>query len=502
MSEAAPCKTVGHAVESSMEQLSSTITVLSGKHVSEGATISVGEKKIIITGKGKTVSVIGTSAFSISSTTLFSISSGQLEAGHEGIYHNAIRSSSPNMTRQTLLSAAKDGKSGFTQSPLISLLLSKSHCSSPASPPSSSSPSSPPPPSSSSSSISSSVSSSSSSPSSDSLNTQISHHFIPISSKQHSSSSSSSSSSPPPPSSSSSSSSSSSTSTSFSPSSFSSASSSSSSKSLISSSSYHFPPTVPSSTSSSYSFSALAVLNVLKGVNEANVHRMRNGSGRGKVLLGSLRSSARFMTPPRSEERGVQIQMEEAKNAERRCKLSAEQSKGRQKEDPNTKTKQKDEFCTFKIKAFDPRLAHAATERRRRDRGREEGGVDEDDHQQTFFSFNCTSSSAQMHTQNITASSTIASSSLSRLHHIQSSASSVLVGTPPKPLTPSSPATDTSSLTQKSFDMTSPSSASLSSMPSFSSLSFSTAKHSFIGFNRSLNAAVNKIARNLLKPVR
>ncbi|KAH7814958.1 uncharacterized protein MONOS_12880 [Monocercomonoides exilis] len=48
MSEAAPCKTVGHAVGSSMAQLSSTITVLSGKHVSEGATINVWGKKIII----------------------------------------------------------------------------------------------------------------------------------------------------------------------------------------------------------------------------------------------------------------------------------------------------------------------------------------------------------------------------------------------------------------------------------------------------------------------
>ncbi|KAH7817924.1 uncharacterized protein MONOS_16638 [Monocercomonoides exilis] len=48
MSEAAPCKTVGHAVGSSMAQLSSTITVLGGRHVSEGTTISVGEKKIMI----------------------------------------------------------------------------------------------------------------------------------------------------------------------------------------------------------------------------------------------------------------------------------------------------------------------------------------------------------------------------------------------------------------------------------------------------------------------
>ncbi|KAH7817890.1 uncharacterized protein MONOS_8047 [Monocercomonoides exilis] len=97
MSEATPCKTVGHAVSSSMAQLSSTITVLSGRHVSEGATINVGEKKISVLGKGKTVSVIGTSALSTSSTTLFSISSGQLEVGHVGIDHNATRSPSPSV---------------------------------------------------------------------------------------------------------------------------------------------------------------------------------------------------------------------------------------------------------------------------------------------------------------------------------------------------------------------------------------------------------------------
>ncbi|KAH7829322.1 uncharacterized protein MONOS_13734 [Monocercomonoides exilis] len=97
MSESAPCKTVGYAVGSSMAQLSSTITLLGGRHVSEGATINVGGKKIIIAGKGKTVSVIGTSALSNSSTTLFSISSGQLEVGHVGIDHNATRSSSPSV---------------------------------------------------------------------------------------------------------------------------------------------------------------------------------------------------------------------------------------------------------------------------------------------------------------------------------------------------------------------------------------------------------------------
>ncbi|KAH7817819.1 uncharacterized protein MONOS_11424 [Monocercomonoides exilis] len=126
MSEAAPCKTVGHAVGSSMAQLSSTITLLGGRHVSEGATISVGEKKISVLGKGKTVSVIGTSALSTSSTALFSISSGQLEVGHVGIDHNATRSSSPSvfvvslgsgtlLLEDVVISSSTSGGSGMTK---------------------------------------------------------------------------------------------------------------------------------------------------------------------------------------------------------------------------------------------------------------------------------------------------------------------------------------------------------------------------------------------------
>ncbi|KAH7825878.1 uncharacterized protein MONOS_3094 [Monocercomonoides exilis] len=97
MSESAPCKTLGHAVGSSMALLSSAITLLGGRHVSEGTTISVGEKKISVVGRGKTASVIGTNSLSTSSTTLFSVSSGQLEVGHLGIDHNAERSSSPSV---------------------------------------------------------------------------------------------------------------------------------------------------------------------------------------------------------------------------------------------------------------------------------------------------------------------------------------------------------------------------------------------------------------------
>ncbi|KAH7814815.1 uncharacterized protein MONOS_11377 [Monocercomonoides exilis] len=78
---------------------------------------------------------------------------------------------------------------------------------------------------------------------------------------------------------------------------------------------------------------------------------MRNGRGRGKELQGTLRSSARFMIPPRSEEREVQVQMEEAKKAEFIRKMSAEQRKGRQQEEPKAKkkTNEKDEFCAHKL---------------------------------------------------------------------------------------------------------------------------------------------------------
>ncbi|KAH7831360.1 uncharacterized protein MONOS_6039 [Monocercomonoides exilis] len=127
MSVATPCLTVGYAVESSMKQLSSTITVLGGRHMSEGATINVGEKKISVVGKGKTVSVIGISALSTSSTTLFSISTGQLEVGHVGIDHNSMRSPSPSvfvvsvgsgtlLLEDVAISSSTSGGSGISSS--------------------------------------------------------------------------------------------------------------------------------------------------------------------------------------------------------------------------------------------------------------------------------------------------------------------------------------------------------------------------------------------------
>ncbi|KAH7829196.1 uncharacterized protein MONOS_16107 [Monocercomonoides exilis] len=63
MGESAPCKTVGHAVETGLEELSSSVMLMEGNHISETATIDIGEKKIFVIGKGRTESSIGTGAF-------------------------------------------------------------------------------------------------------------------------------------------------------------------------------------------------------------------------------------------------------------------------------------------------------------------------------------------------------------------------------------------------------------------------------------------------------
>ncbi|KAH7821549.1 uncharacterized protein MONOS_4459 [Monocercomonoides exilis] len=167
---------------------------------------------------------------------------------------------------------------------------------------------------------------------------------------------------------------------------------------------------IPLFFSTSFNFLALSELN---GLSEKNGHRMRNGRGRGKELQGALCSSARFMTQQRSEEREVQVQMEEAKKVDFRSKLSAEQRKGRQQEEPKAKTKkkEKDEFCTSQIDALDTRLPQASTERRR-DMGIKGGDDIENEQQQTFYSFDNTLSSAKLHIENITASSTLAIPSL------------------------------------------------------------------------------------------
>ncbi|KAH7816575.1 uncharacterized protein MONOS_16478 [Monocercomonoides exilis] len=105
------------------------------------------------------------------------------------------------------------------------------------------------------------------------------------------------------------------------------------------------------------------------------------------------------------------------------------------------KTKEKEEFHSSQVCTFDTRLTQASTERRRY-MGIKGGGDIENEQQQTFFSFDSALSSAKLHTQNITASSTFATPPFSPFPHTQLSAPSVLVGTPAKPPIPSFSATD------------------------------------------------------------
>ncbi|KAH7823286.1 uncharacterized protein MONOS_788 [Monocercomonoides exilis] len=184
--------------------------------------------------------------------------------------------------------------------------------------------------------------------------------------------------------------------------------------------------------------------------------------------------------------------MEEAKKADFRSKLSAEHRKWRQQEDQRRRRRRRRKTSFARCKLTLSTQGLHRQQLKGRGMGREEGGDIEDEYHQIFYSLVGTLSSARLYTQNITASSTFAAPPFSPLSHTQLSAPSDLVGTPPKLFTPSSPATYTSSLTQKSLKMSSPSSSSLSYMPSSSSPSFSTAKHSFIGFNRSQDISVNK----------
>ncbi|KAH7816408.1 uncharacterized protein MONOS_15577 [Monocercomonoides exilis] len=82
-----PCLTVKKAFEMCEIQISLTITLMDGNHVSETATIEIGEKKISVIGKGKDKSSIGTGALLLSSPpsaagALFGVTTGYLEMSH------------------------------------------------------------------------------------------------------------------------------------------------------------------------------------------------------------------------------------------------------------------------------------------------------------------------------------------------------------------------------------------------------------------------------------
>eukprot|EP00770_Monocercomonoides_exilis_P016052 MONOS_16003.1-p1 / transcript=MONOS_16003.1 / gene=MONOS_16003 / organism=Monocercomonoides_exilis_PA203 / gene_product=unspecified product / transcript_product=unspecified product / location=Mono_scaffold01454:5480-7287(+) / protein_length=602 / sequence_SO=supercontig / SO=protein_coding / is_pseudo=false len=65
MGKSAPCKTVGHAVETGLEELSSSVTLMEGNHVSEATTIDIGSKEISVIGKERETCSIGAGAFSL-----------------------------------------------------------------------------------------------------------------------------------------------------------------------------------------------------------------------------------------------------------------------------------------------------------------------------------------------------------------------------------------------------------------------------------------------------
>ncbi|KAH7824019.1 uncharacterized protein MONOS_9265 [Monocercomonoides exilis] len=116
MSEAAPGKTVGYAEESSMVQLSSTITLLGGRHVSEGETINVGEKKISVVEKAKTVSVIGTSSLSMSSSSSKLEEVCRLSTNHLGMNFEKINcNSSTSYSSYSVMWLAETGNFSFIE---------------------------------------------------------------------------------------------------------------------------------------------------------------------------------------------------------------------------------------------------------------------------------------------------------------------------------------------------------------------------------------------------
>ncbi|KAH7819120.1 uncharacterized protein MONOS_12789 [Monocercomonoides exilis] len=100
MGKSAPCKTVGHAVETGLEELSSSVTLMEGNHTSETTTIDIGSMEISIIGKGRTESSIGTGAFSSSQSaagTLFSVSTGHLGMSHLKVDCNSNINPSPSV---------------------------------------------------------------------------------------------------------------------------------------------------------------------------------------------------------------------------------------------------------------------------------------------------------------------------------------------------------------------------------------------------------------------
>eukprot|EP00770_Monocercomonoides_exilis_P011013 MONOS_10961.1-p1 / transcript=MONOS_10961.1 / gene=MONOS_10961 / organism=Monocercomonoides_exilis_PA203 / gene_product=unspecified product / transcript_product=unspecified product / location=Mono_scaffold00522:11750-23009(-) / protein_length=3655 / sequence_SO=supercontig / SO=protein_coding / is_pseudo=false len=96
LDESSACRTIGIAVEKSVIQMSLSVTLMEGKHVSETITIDIGEKKISVIGKRRETCSIGTGALS-STGALFSVSTGHLGLLHMKVDCNSNSSPSPSV---------------------------------------------------------------------------------------------------------------------------------------------------------------------------------------------------------------------------------------------------------------------------------------------------------------------------------------------------------------------------------------------------------------------
>ncbi|KAH7829232.1 uncharacterized protein MONOS_14446 [Monocercomonoides exilis] len=96
LDESSACRTIGVAVIRSVIQVSLSVTLMEGNHISEVTTIEIGSKKISVIGKGRETCSIGIGALS-STGSLFSVSTGHLRMSHLKIDCNSTEGTSPSM---------------------------------------------------------------------------------------------------------------------------------------------------------------------------------------------------------------------------------------------------------------------------------------------------------------------------------------------------------------------------------------------------------------------
>ncbi|KAH7826727.1 uncharacterized protein MONOS_12334 [Monocercomonoides exilis] len=96
LDESTACRTIGVAVIRSVIQVSLSVMLLEGSHISETTTIEIGTKKISVIGKGKDKSLIEMKSLS-STGPLFSVSTGHLGMSHLKVDCNTEAETSPSV---------------------------------------------------------------------------------------------------------------------------------------------------------------------------------------------------------------------------------------------------------------------------------------------------------------------------------------------------------------------------------------------------------------------